>query len=63
MPRRPCNFRQRDITRAVRAVVAAGIQITRVEVDDAGKIAIITEPSSRRGEEGSWPQPTREIVL
>jgi hypothetical protein len=47
----------------VRAVVAAGIQITRVEVDDTGKIAIITEPSSSRGEEGSRPQPAREIVL
>ena len=40
--RRPCVFRQRDVTKAVRAVAAAGMQIDRVEVDKTGKIVIVT---------------------
>ena len=40
--RRPCVFRQRDVTKAVRAVAAAGVQIDRVEVDKTGKIVIVT---------------------
>ena len=40
--RRPCVVRQRDVTKAVRAVAAAGVQIDRVEVDRTGKIVIVT---------------------
>ena len=42
MPRRPCTFRQQDVTRAVKAVVAAGVGIARVEIDKAGKIVIVS---------------------
>ena len=35
-------FRQRDVTKAVRAVVAAGVEVVRVEVDRAGKIIVVT---------------------
>jgi ATP-dependent exoDNAse (exonuclease V) alpha subunit len=41
MPRAPSTFRQTDVTRAVRAVVAAGVEIMRVEIDKAGKIVIV----------------------
>jgi hypothetical protein len=47
MARAPYTFRQQDVTRAVKAVVAAGVDIARVEIDKAGKITIIalgTEP-------------------
>ena len=40
------------MTRAIRAVVAAGVGIARVEVDRAGKITIIAlgaEPASEGG--------------
>jgi hypothetical protein len=40
-PRAPSTFRQQDVTRAVKAVVAAGVGIARVEIDRAGKITII----------------------
>jgi hypothetical protein len=40
-PRGPNVFRQRDLTRAVRAVKAAGLDVARVEVDKDGKIVVI----------------------
>jgi hypothetical protein len=50
MPRAPSTFRQQDVTRAVKAVVAAGVGIARVEIDKAGKIAIIALGAEQRGE-------------
>jgi hypothetical protein len=34
-------FRQRDVTRAIRGAVAAGVDIARVEVTKAGTIVIV----------------------
>jgi hypothetical protein len=42
MARAPATFRQQDVTRAVKAVTAAGVHIARIEIDKAGKIVIIT---------------------
>ena len=42
MTRAPSTFRQQDVTRAVKAVTAAGVHIARIEIDKAGKIVIIT---------------------
>jgi hypothetical protein len=41
MARAPSAFRAGDVTKAVKAVVAAGVDIARVEIDKAGKITII----------------------
>jgi hypothetical protein len=41
MARVPCTFRQTDLTRAVKAVAAAGVHIARVEIDRAGKITLV----------------------
>jgi hypothetical protein len=51
MARAPSTFRQQDVTRAVKAVTAAGVHIARVEIDKTGKIVIITaDEADRLGE-------------
>ena len=42
MARGQSTFRQRDLTAAVKAVVAAGCEVVRVEVDKDGKIVVVT---------------------
>ena len=54
MARVPAIFRQGDVTRAVRAVVAAGQVVARVEIDPNGKIVIVTVGELERREENSW---------
>jgi hypothetical protein len=40
MPRRPAAFRQSDLQRALQAAKAAGLQVSRIEVEPTGKITI-----------------------
>jgi len=41
MSRGPCTFKQSDVAKAVKAVVAAGVEVARVEVDKHGRIVIV----------------------
>jgi hypothetical protein len=41
MGRGPSRFKQEDVTRAVRAMVAAGIEVRRVVIEKAGNIVVV----------------------
>jgi len=41
-PRRPSAFRQGDITKTVKAVIAAGLRVIGVRVSADGKIEVVT---------------------
>jgi hypothetical protein len=42
LSRRPCIFRQTDLTRALKGALAAGMEIARVEIDKDGRIVVVT---------------------
>jgi hypothetical protein len=42
MSRGQQTFKQRDVTKALKATVKAGIAVDRVEIDKNGKIVIVT---------------------
>jgi hypothetical protein len=53
LPRRPCIFRQTDLTRALKGAQAAGIAIGRFEINKDGKIVVVAKKpeSPRDGED------------
>ena len=46
--RGPQPFRERDVTRAVRAVAKAGIEVARVEIDKDGKIIVTADKADEK---------------
>jgi hypothetical protein len=57
MTRAPSIFRQQDVTKAIKATKAAGVDIARIEIAKDGRIVIITATEAARvgaGEENSW---------
>jgi hypothetical protein len=50
MARAALTFRQSDVARAVRAVVSAGVEVARIEVDKEGRIIVVAgKPASDQG--------------
>jgi hypothetical protein len=48
MSRGPSTFRRRDVTAAVKAVVAAGVTVVRIKIARDGTIQIDTSDTSDR---------------
>jgi hypothetical protein len=56
MARGPCAFRQQDVKRAVKAVVAAGMTLRRIEIDKNGKIVLDVSDVQAEGASGILSQ-------
>jgi imidazolonepropionase-like amidohydrolase len=58
MARANCTFRQRDVTAAVKAARAAGVEVARIEVDKDGKIVVIAgKPLEQPGKQtNEWDE-------
>jgi hypothetical protein len=61
MARGPCTFKQQDLTRALRAAVAAGCPAQRVEIDRNGKMILVM--IERPEVQSENPGRPNEIVL
>jgi hypothetical protein len=60
LPRRPCMFRQTDLTRAVKGARAAGIGIACVEIEK-GKIVIVPGEQQKGTSERVAPNEWDEV--
>jgi hypothetical protein len=56
MSRRQAAFRQSDVTKAVRAVIAAGLRVIRVKVGADGRIEVMTSDGQdlAKNEKNDW---------
>ena len=65
MSRGPCTFKQRDVTQAVKGVIAAGMRVARCEIDRQGKIILIAaeDDAFREPTVAEGLGPTKRIVL
>lgn len=59
MARGPSRFRQTDLVRAIRATKAAGEEVSRIEVDSAGRLRIIlAKPADAPSDRATiYPEP------
>jgi hypothetical protein len=55
------TFKQQDVTRALRAAAAAGLEVRRIEIDKDGKIIVVTgKPKGAISDESS--EDLRELI-
>jgi hypothetical protein len=64
MSRGSQTFRQTELTRAVKAIVAAGVEVASVEIDiKDGKIIVVARKSTETGVEGAPEQNEWDDVV
>ena len=59
MARGSCTFKQQDVTRALRAAVAAGIKVQQIEIGKDGRIVIVASPGAATS---SLDELDRELI-
>jgi hypothetical protein len=60
--RRASNFKKTDLTRATRAVLAAGLQIARVEVGKDGSIVVVPGKATELIQEDDTPEDVMKVL-
>ncbi len=60
--RRPCLFKERDVTRAAKAVLAAGLDVARVEINKDGVIVVVPGKPGE-GADGDASNPWDEVLI
>jgi hypothetical protein len=61
--RSPHTFRQGDLTRAIKAVRAAGVPVAKVEVDRDGKIVVIIGDRDQTAEAEELASSSSEKII
>jgi hypothetical protein len=62
MGRGPCTFRQKDVTRALKAARAAGVEVAKVEIDKDGKIVVVAGKPTEMAVNGAANNPWDEVL-
>ena len=63
MARGKCHFRQRDLTAAMKAARAAGVEVARYEVGADGKIVVVMVGAETADADSKQSAPAEKIVL
>jgi hypothetical protein len=63
MARGRCAFTQESVTRALKAAVAAGMNVLRYEIDRDGKIVVVTGEGASPAAQPEPSIPANQIVL
>jgi hypothetical protein len=56
MTRGACTFRSNDVKRAVKAAQAAGVTVTRIEVEPSGKLTIVVDKPGEACRTNEWDE-------
>lgn len=63
MARGKCTFRQQDVTRALKATIAAGLEVQRIEINKDGNISVVTTgPEGNTDESDSGPNEWDKVL-
>ena len=60
--RRPSSFKKTDLTRAARAVLAAGLDIARVEIKKDGAIVVFPGKPTEAIHDDETPEDLRTLL-
>ena len=60
--RKPSKFTKSDVTRATKAVLAAGLDVARVEIEKDGRIVVVPGKAPDHPAHGNLPNEWDEVL-
>jgi hypothetical protein len=61
--RRPCIFKQTDLTRALKGALAAGMEIARFEIKSDGRIVVVPGRPEANGQQSAHIETNHVAVM